>query len=137
VTGVSVEFIREAALLRSLKHDNCVRLDEVFVTPSSIFLVLELCSCNLREHLREVEAGGSESMEEDALRRTAHQLLSALSYFHKMGLMHRCCMVDRTTKCIAFDRSCQRGSKSFNLRDSGYCFQDMESNKHSELSGAG
>ena len=87
--GIAVTLLREAAVLRTLQHPNIVQLQNVIVTSSSIYLVLELCACNLRHHLQELQAAGQATMDVDQLKRIASHIFSALAYCHEHHVMHR------------------------------------------------
>ena len=84
-----VAVLREVSMLRALSHTNVVTLHDVFKTSSAIYLVLELCSCNLRQHLYELQEAGLRSMEPRNLCRTASHIFSALAYFHELRIIHR------------------------------------------------
>ena len=88
--GIAVTLLREAAVLRTLKHPHIVQLHNVIVTSSSIYLVLELCDCNLRHYLQELKAAGQATMDLDQLQRIASHIFSALAYCHEHHVMHRC-----------------------------------------------
>jgi serine/threonine protein kinase len=45
--GIPVTLIRETGLLRALKHPHIVSLRDKIITLSRVFLVFELCDCNL------------------------------------------------------------------------------------------
>lgn len=75
----------EIELLRRLDHPNVVRLHETNEDGDAIFLLMELCwGGDL--FTRIVEAG---RLQEREARIFAHQMLSALAYCHKMGVVHR------------------------------------------------
>ena len=65
-------------------------LHEVIVRPLTLFLVLELCACNLRNHIHELEDSGVATMDNKKLKSIAYQVLSAVAYCHDLNIMHRC-----------------------------------------------
>jgi cyclin-dependent kinase 14 len=87
--GMPLAPLREAAMLRTLRHANVVTLHEIIITDSAIYLVLELCFCNLRQHLHELQEIGLQTMEPRSLCCTASQIFSALSYIHELRIIHR------------------------------------------------
>ncbi len=87
--GIPVAMLREASMLRKLRHTNVVTVHDIIITSSAIYLVLELCSCNLRQYLRELQETGLKTMEPRALCSTASQIFSALAYFQELRIIHR------------------------------------------------
>jgi negative regulator of PHO system len=55
--GIPVTLIRETALLKALKHPNVVKLWDQIVRGPRIYLVFELCNCNLKAYLDERRGG--------------------------------------------------------------------------------
>ena len=103
--GIAVTLLREAAVLRTLQHPNIVQLQNVIVTSSSIYLVLELCACNLRHHLQELQAAGQATMDLDQLKRIASHIFSALACCHEHHVMHRsrCNDIKKSfSRCMAY-----------------------------------
>jgi hypothetical protein len=45
--GIPVTLIRETGILRALRHPNIVQLRDKVIRSSRVFLVFELCHCNL------------------------------------------------------------------------------------------
>jgi serine/threonine protein kinase len=76
-------------MFRTLRHTNVVTLYDIFMTSSAVYLVLELCSCNLRQHLHEQQDTGLRTTEPQALCRTASHIFSALAYLHELRIIHR------------------------------------------------
>ncbi len=87
--GMPVATLREAAMFRTLRHTNIVTLYDIIMTSSAVYLVLELCSCNLRQHLHEQQDTGLRTTEPHALCRTASHIFSALAYLHELQIIHR------------------------------------------------
>lgn len=74
----------EVELLKKLDHPNIVKLHELFENNKFIFLVMELCECNLIEYFQLKKSGS-----EKELAIVCTKILSALSYCHKSGFVHR------------------------------------------------
>ena len=87
--GLPVVMLREAAMLRKLRHANVVTLHDIIITGSAVYLVLELCVCNLRQHLRELQDTGLQTMEPRDMCRTASHIFSALACFHDLRIIYR------------------------------------------------
>uniref|UniRef100_A0A8C5QWQ1 Serine/threonine kinase 33 n=1 Tax=Leptobrachium leishanense TaxID=445787 RepID=A0A8C5QWQ1_9ANUR len=76
---------REVSILKIVKHENIIHLEEVFETPERMYLVMELCeSGELREILRQ-----KQRFTEPETRHIIHCLASAVSYLHKNDIVHR------------------------------------------------
>ncbi|KAI9500660.1 Serine/threonine-protein kinase 36 [Coemansia spiralis] len=82
---VEIETYREEMrLLQQLDHPHIIRLIEYFETSTEIYIVTELCKCDLLVYLK--RSGGFLRLEE--VRGIAHQLVAALQYLHSMGVVH-------------------------------------------------
>jgi len=81
--------LKEAELLASLNHSHIIKVLDVFQDESGFYIVEELCKghdlCSL---LKEMSARGKQLDEEEA-RSLVKQLVSAISYMHKVGICHR------------------------------------------------
>jgi cyclin-dependent kinase 2 len=87
--GLSMTMIREAGLLKSLRHENIIELREVLLRESRIFLVSELCYCNLRQHMEQLSLAGTISVDPPRLQSYMIQILSALAFCHEKQIIHR------------------------------------------------
>jgi cyclin-dependent kinase 10 len=85
--GFPITSIREIATLRSIHHDNCVRLLDVAVghRRDGVFLVFEYCEHDLSSLLDSFSTPFSESEVKSLVR----QLLSAVKYLHERWIVHR------------------------------------------------
>lgn len=80
---------REVSLLKSLKHDRILRLDDVFEDAQYVHLVTELCSGGeLFDAITKRSSLGKCFSEHEAAR-IMYQLLDAVSYLHKNNVVHR------------------------------------------------
>nr|XP_051704690.1 serine/threonine-protein kinase MARK2 isoform X3 [Oryctolagus cuniculus] len=75
----------EAAILRSLRHDNIVRLLEERHTRKHLFLVMELATRGSLQHYVRWQGG----LAEDEARALFGQALAAVSYCHGQRVAHR------------------------------------------------
>jgi cyclin-dependent kinase 2 len=87
--GIPVTMIREAALLKTIRHENVIDLREILIRRGAIIFVLELCSCNLRQHLGELKSQQATTMTPAQLRSYTRQILSAVAFFHDRRILHR------------------------------------------------
>lgn len=81
--------LREIRSLSKLKHQNIVRLREVFREDQELFLVFEYCGRNLLQYLSEDFTDRGRRMPESEIRSLLKQALSGLAYTHKAGFFHR------------------------------------------------
>ncbi|CAH2325503.1 serine threonine- kinase 33 isoform X1 [Pelobates cultripes] len=76
---------REVSILKRVKHNHIIHLEEVFETPKRMYLVMELCeSGELREMLHRKKL-----FSEVETRHIIHSLGSAIAYLHKNDIVHR------------------------------------------------
>ncbi len=89
VQGFPLAIIREAALLKSLKHVNVIELKDVVLSQTNAYLVMNLCHCDLRKHLNEMKRTGRHMIDSQQLKSFIHQILEAISYCHDRRVLHR------------------------------------------------
>lgn len=75
---------KEAKLLQLLRHENIVQLYEIMETQNSYYLVMELCSGELMQHILK-----SKALSEFETRKYLRQIIRAVFYMHQAGVMHR------------------------------------------------
>ncbi|CAD2222510.1 protein kinase [Angomonas deanei] len=78
------DVINEVEILRHVKHQNCVKLVDVFQTQTKVFVVMNFIP---GDELFSVLKRGS--LSEERARHMICQLLSALEYLHSNGVVHR------------------------------------------------
>lgn len=76
---------REIAIMKALKHENVVALQEVMQTQNHIYLVLELVSGG--ELFDKIVS--QKRFDEDTARKYFRQLISGVHYCHQQGIAHR------------------------------------------------
>jgi serine/threonine protein kinase len=87
--GMPVTLLREAGILKNMRHENVIDLREVLMRQSMVVFVFELCHCNLRQHIGQLQSSGKVTMEGGQLRSYMRQILSAVSFFHERRILHR------------------------------------------------
>ncbi|KAK2067552.1 hypothetical protein P8C59_001286 [Phyllachora maydis] len=83
--GFPVTAVREVKLLRSLKHINVVKLQEVMVEANECFMVFEYLSHDLTGLLNHPTFQADLGAKKDL----AMQLFESLKYLHTRGVLHR------------------------------------------------
>ena len=76
---------REIQVLKRLRHPNCISLLEAIETNTRIYLIMNLAeNGDLLEYIRE-----RGPMPDDDARRYFQHLITAIEYFHSLGIVHR------------------------------------------------
>lgn len=83
--GFPVTAVREIKLLRSLKHENIVQLQEVMVEGNECFMVFEYLSHDLTGLLH----NPNYTLDPAQKKHMAQQLFRGLDYLHTRGVLHR------------------------------------------------
>eukprot|EP00581_Thalassiosira_minuscula_P033044 CAMPEP_0183786216 /NCGR_PEP_ID=MMETSP0739-20130205/66906_1 /TAXON_ID=385413 /ORGANISM="Thalassiosira miniscula, Strain CCMP1093" /LENGTH=421 /DNA_ID=CAMNT_0026030255 /DNA_START=87 /DNA_END=1353 /DNA_ORIENTATION=+ len=85
--------VREIRLLKSTKHQNIVHLVDVYEDAKYVHIVTDLCKGGeLFDRIIEKASNGdngSKCFAEDDAARVIRQVLEAVSYMHKRGIVHR------------------------------------------------
>ena len=88
--GIPTEVLREAALVRGLQHPNLVRLLDVELdSGGALVMLLELCRCNLRHLMAELDSAGACWMEMSTTKTFLRGILSGVAYCHERSIIHR------------------------------------------------
>lgn len=76
---------REGKLLQVLRHPNIIQLYEIMETENSYYLVTELCEGgDFMDYIC-----SKKKLEEREVRRYMRQVISAVEYMHRAGVLHR------------------------------------------------
>ncbi|XP_070281466.1 serine/threonine-protein kinase 33 isoform X6 [Myotis yumanensis] len=76
---------QEVNILKSVKHEHIIHLEQVFETPKKMYLVMELCEDGeLREILKR-----KKHFSENETRWIIQSLASAIAYLHSNDIVHR------------------------------------------------
>jgi serine/threonine protein kinase len=81
--------LREINSLRKLKHQNIIKLKEVFKLDNELFLVFEYCEKNLFKYYIEEFKIKKQIIPEQRIKNIIFQITKALSYMHQKGYFHR------------------------------------------------
>jgi len=86
--GVPATTIREISLLKNMHHKNIIELTQVIYTEDKLYLVFEYAETDLKKHLDQIRKE-KKTLGEAQIRAFAHQLTSAVTYCHSIGVWHR------------------------------------------------
>ncbi|XP_051507936.1 serine/threonine-protein kinase 33-like [Myxocyprinus asiaticus] len=76
---------REVSILKQVKHEHIIHLEEVFETPKRMYLVTELCEGgDLKDLLQK-----NKRFTEEETRHIIRSLSEAIVYLHKIDIVHR------------------------------------------------
>ena len=89
IQGFSVAIIREAAILKSLKHRNIIEMKDVVLSKKRAYIVTNLCYCDLRYFIHRLRGFGYETVDPTDLKSFMNQILAAVSYCHEQRILHR------------------------------------------------
>jgi Neu-associated kinase len=82
---VSKNMRREARLLQMIRHPHIVQLLEIVETSQCYYLVFEFADGgDLMDHICK-----RKKLDEDEVRKFIRQIISAVEYLHRLGIMHR------------------------------------------------
>lgn len=85
--GVPSTAIREISILKELMHPNVVKLIEVIISQSKLYLVFEFLDMDVKRYIDQLPQ--NEYLEEKALKSYTYQIVSALAFCHCRRIMHR------------------------------------------------
>eukprot|EP00123_Amoebidium_parasiticum_P006512 comp17442_c0_seq1/m.16860 comp17442_c0_seq1/g.16860 ORF comp17442_c0_seq1/g.16860 comp17442_c0_seq1/m.16860 type:complete len:307 (-) comp17442_c0_seq1:174-1094(-) len=84
--GIPSSILREVALLKQLDHQNIIRLQDITIQNTHMYLVFEHLSCDLRQYL---DTEGPQGLPQDIADTIIEQMLSGLTHMHSKRIMHR------------------------------------------------
>ncbi|XP_017075638.2 cyclin-dependent kinase 1 [Drosophila eugracilis] len=85
--GVPSTAIREISLLKELKHENIVCLEDVLMEENRIYLIFEFLSMDLKKYMDSLPA--DKHMESELVRSYLYQITSAILFCHRRRVLHR------------------------------------------------
>eukprot|EP01135_Chromosphaera_perkinsii_P009375 Nk52_evm51s1737 gene=Nk52_evmTU51s1737 len=104
--------LAEIAILRLCNHPNIVKLQDIFDTPTTLYVVMELCEGDMLQILMKGR------IEEKKCAEYIKQLLDGLTYLHSLGIIHR----DLKASNVLFGNGeeVENGQKVVKIVDFGY-----------------
>uniref|UniRef100_A0A8C2BXH9 Cyclin-dependent kinase 1 n=1 Tax=Cyprinus carpio TaxID=7962 RepID=A0A8C2BXH9_CYPCA len=85
--GVPSTAVREISLLKELQHPNVVRLLDVLMQESKLYLVFEFLSMDLKKYLDSIPSG--QFMEPMLVKSYLYQILEGILFCHCRRVLHR------------------------------------------------
>ena len=84
--GIPSTALREITILRELKHPNIVRLLDVVLNNSKLYLLFEFIEIDLRKFLINLK---EKSLNENLVKNFLYKILDAVAYCHSKKIIHR------------------------------------------------
>lgn len=78
--------LKEVKSLRKIKHENVVRLNQIFRENDHLYLVFELLGDSL---LKNIDERVNKPFKEEEIRFIISEILNGIGYVHKQGFFHR------------------------------------------------
>jgi serine/threonine protein kinase len=76
-----ISYIREILILNSLNHPHIIKLLDTYITPTHVFLYMDLAICSLQDNFNKKDYSNSDKY--------LYQLIHAIHYCHKNNVIHR------------------------------------------------
>ena len=85
--GVPSTAIREVSLLKELNHPNIVRLQDVIMQESRLYLIFEFLTMDLKKYLDTIPQ--KEMMNPNLVKSYTYQIVQAMLFCHQRRVLHR------------------------------------------------
>ncbi|XP_033329476.1 cyclin-dependent kinase 1 [Megalopta genalis] len=85
--GIPSTAIREISLLKELEHPNVVRLIDVLMEETKLYLIFEYLSMDLKKYMDSL--GSGKLLEPKMVKSYLYQITSAILFCHKRRILHR------------------------------------------------
>ncbi|VVC90445.1 unnamed protein product [Leptidea sinapis] len=85
--GIPSTAIREISLLKELNHPNIVKLEDVLMEESKLYLIFEFLSMDLKKYMDSL--GSGKFMNPMTVKSYLYQINNAILYCHKRRILHR------------------------------------------------
>ncbi|KAF1322518.1 Cmgc/cdk/cdc2 protein kinase, partial [Globisporangium splendens] len=88
--GVPYYMLRELAVLKGIKHDHIASLEMISLARDELHVFFPYVDKTLHEIINPTgDPNGGRTLPEPVIRRLLHQLLDAIAYCHRRGVLHR------------------------------------------------
>ena len=84
--GIPSTALREITILRELDHPNIVKLIDVVLQDSKLYLLFEFIECDLRKYLITFK---NEILNENLIKNFLYKILDAVAFCHSKKIIHR------------------------------------------------
>ena len=84
--GIPSTALREITILRELDHPNIVKILDVVLDNSKLYLLFEFVECDLRKYLSSLK---DEYLSENLVKNFLYKILDAVAYCHSKKIIHR------------------------------------------------
>ena len=85
--GIPSTALREICILRDLKHEHIVELNDVLCEKNKLYLIFEFLDLDLRKYLEEF--GEGKYLQQNTIKSFLFQILDCLAYCHAKKIIHR------------------------------------------------
>lgn len=85
--GVPSTAIREISLLKELRHENIVLLEDVLMEETRLYLIFEYLSMDLKKYLDSLGSGNF--MKPELVKSYLQQITEAILFCHQRRVLHR------------------------------------------------
>ena len=83
-------FNNEISILRKLKHENIIRLENLKVTKNNYYIIMEFCNGgSLSQCLNKYKEIYHRPFTEEIVQHLMKQIINAVKYIHSQGIIHR------------------------------------------------
>lgn len=84
--GIPGEILREVIILRGLKNDNIIELEDVVLDKDNIFLIFKLMNSDLKNYIEVIHP---HPLGVNLMKRIIKETLKGLDYIHQNNIIHR------------------------------------------------
>ena len=84
--GIPSTALREITILRELDHPNIVKILDVVLDNSKLYLLFEFVECDLRKYLSSLK---DKYLSENLVKKFLYKILDAVAYCHSKKIIHR------------------------------------------------
>uniref|UniRef100_A0A7G3ADK2 Putative cyclin-dependent kinase cdk5 n=1 Tax=Lutzomyia longipalpis TaxID=7200 RepID=A0A7G3ADK2_LUTLO len=85
--GIPSTAIREISLLKELKHENIVTLQDVLMEENRLYLIFEFLSMDLKKYMDSLP--DNKMLDDELVKSYLHQITRAILFCHRRRVLHR------------------------------------------------